>query len=122
MVPLPQCYLLFIVGREEIPSRDGTTQVDPTALRAYELGVLPLIKCMLEFINLNETNAKEVTFVDNFTVAGSLNGIKVTGTSLQQIAQNTVISLNQKKSNLIVKENELIDAQNFREFKNKYYN
>ena len=38
------------------------------------------------------------------------------------MAQNTVISLNQKKSNLIVKENELIEAQNFREFKNKHYN
>ena len=40
------------------------------------LGLLPLIKFLLEFINLNEMNAEEVVFVDLFSVAGSLNSIK----------------------------------------------
>ena len=43
---------------------------------AYVLGILPLIKFLLEFIDLNEVNAKEVVFADYFSVAGSLNSIK----------------------------------------------
>ena len=31
---------------------------------------------MLKFINLNQMNAKEVVFADDFSVAGSLNSIK----------------------------------------------
>ena len=35
-------------------------------------------------------NAEEVALADNFSVAGSLNSIKITGTSQQQLAQSTV--------------------------------
>ena len=45
------------------------TPMDPTA-------ILLLIKFLLEFINLNKMNAKQVVFVGNFSVAGSLNSIK----------------------------------------------
>ena len=40
------------------------------------LDILHLIKLLLEFINLNEMNAKEVVFADNFSVSGSLDSIK----------------------------------------------
>ena len=42
----------------------------------YALGILPLIKSLLEFINLNEMNAKKVVFADDFSVAGNMNSIK----------------------------------------------
>ena len=45
-------------------------------MKAYALGILPLIKFLLEFTNLNDMNAKEVVFLDDFSVAGSLNSIK----------------------------------------------
>ena len=34
------------------------------------------MKFLLEFINLNEMNAKKVVSVDDFSVAGSLNSVK----------------------------------------------
>ena len=46
----------------------GTTQDEPTAMGAYALGILSLIKFLLEFINLNEMNAKEVVFADDLPV------------------------------------------------------
>ena len=44
----------------------------------YALDNLSLIKFLLEFINLNEMNAKEVDFAEDFSLAGSLNSIKGT--------------------------------------------
>ena len=60
----------------EILSSEGTNQCDPPDIGAYPLGILPLIKLLLEFINLNEMNAKEAVLADDFSVAGSLNSIK----------------------------------------------
>ena len=40
---------LFVEGNHEIKSREGTTQ-DPTAMRAYALGVTPLTHSLREFI------------------------------------------------------------------------
>ena len=67
---------LFIVGRGEILSNNRTTQGEPTTMAGYALGILPLIKFLLEFINLNEMNSKEVVFADDFSVACNLNSIK----------------------------------------------
>ena len=67
--------LFIVAGRKILPSV-RTTQGDQRAMGAYALGILQLIKFLLEFINLNEMNAKEVVFADDFSVAGSLNSIK----------------------------------------------
>ena len=55
---------------------------------ANTLGILPLIKFLLEFINLNEMNVKEVVFADDFSVAGSLNSIEDYRDKLTAIGPN----------------------------------
>ena len=67
---------LFIVGGRGTLSIEEATQDDQTAMGAYVLGILPLIKFLLQFISLNEMNANEAVFADEFSVAGSLNSIK----------------------------------------------
>ena len=102
------CYVtpsrLFIVGVGEILPSEGTTQSDPAAMKAYASGILPLIKFLLEFINLNDVNAKEVVFLDNFSVAGSLNSIKNYWSKLTAISPKYGYFLKPTKSRLIVKE------------------
>ena len=66
---------LFIIGGELLP-KEGTTQGDPTSMGAYALGILPLLQFLLNYISVNELNAKEVAFADDFTVAGKLSSIK----------------------------------------------
>ena len=79
-ISIISCYAtpprLFIVGVGEILSSEGAAQGDVTSMRACELGILPLIKFLLEFISFNDINAKEVVFSDDISVAGSLNSIK----------------------------------------------
>ena len=67
---------LFVAGGGEIISSEVTTEGDLTTMRAYELGILPLIKFLLEFTNPNEMDAKELAFANDFPVAGSLNSTK----------------------------------------------
>ena len=74
------CYVtpskLFMVSWGEILSSEGRTQGEPIAKRAYTLGILPLIKFLLESINLKNKNAKEVAFAGDFPGTDSLNSIK----------------------------------------------
>ena len=91
----------------EILSSEGTTQGDPTATEAYTLVILPLIKFLLEFIDLNEMNAKKVVFVDNFSGAGSMNSIKDYWDKLIAIRPKYGYFRKPTKSCLIVKERKL---------------
>ena len=46
---------------------------------AYALGILPLLQFLRDFISVNELDAEEVAFADDFMVAGKLS--KSTGTN-----------------------------------------
>ena len=65
---------------------------------AYTLGILPLIKFLLSFINLNKINA------DDFSVAGNLNSIKDYWDKLTAIGPKYGYFPKPTKSYLIVKE------------------
>ena len=95
---------LFIVGLGEILSSEVTIQGDPTATGEYALGILPLIKLLLEFINLHEMIAKQVVFADDLSVAGSLNRIKDYWDKLTAIGPKYDYFTKPTKSYLIVKE------------------
>ena len=94
-----QVHQSYLLSAGEILSSQGTTQGYPTVMGTYALGILPLIKFLLEFINLNEMIAKEQVFADDFSVAGSLKALKITGIS----PKNCYFS-KPTKSYLIIKE------------------
>ena len=102
---------LFIVVGGEILSSKETTQVDPTAVGAYVLGILPLSEFRLQFINLNEMNVKEAVFADDFSVASSLNSFKDYQGELTAIGSKYSNFPKPVKSYLMVKEKKLMDVQ-----------
>ena len=54
----------------------GQLKLTQQLLGAYALDILPLIKFLLEFINLHGMNANEVVFAGDFSVGGNLNSIE----------------------------------------------
>ena len=67
---------LFIFGGGEILSKEGTTQGDPTSMGAYDLGILPMLHSLLDFVLTNDLQTRGVAFADDLTVAGKLVDIK----------------------------------------------
>ena len=70
---------LFIISGGKLFLREGTTKCDQISMGAYALGILPLLQFLRDFISVNELDAEEVAFADDFTVAGKLS--KSTGTN-----------------------------------------
>ena len=68
---------LFIIGRAEIQSSEGTTQDGPVAMPIYALSVIPLMLMILETTNTNTySDAKMVAYADDFSAAGSISSLK----------------------------------------------
>ena len=111
---ISNCYMyparLFIIGGGELFSKEGTMQGDPTSIGAYAVRILPLLQFLLDFISVNELNAKEVAFADDFTVAGKLSSIKGYWSQLTSIGPKYGYFPKASKSYLIVKEDQLPSA------------
>ena len=97
-------------GGRELLSKEGTTQGDPTSMGAYTLGTLPLLQFLLDFISVNDLNAKEVGFADDFTFAAKLSGIKDYWSQLTSTGPKYGYFPKASKSYLIVKEDQLPNA------------
>ena len=67
---------LFVIGRKEILTKEGTTQGDPTPMGTHALGVTLLLHFLHEFILISECRSKEVAFADDLAVAGKIEKIK----------------------------------------------
>ena len=111
---IESCYMcpvrLFIIGGGELLSKDGTTKGDPTSMGVYALGTLPLLQFLLGFTLVNQLNAKEVAFADDFTVAGKLSSIRDYWSQLTSIGPKYGYFPKASKSYLILKEDQLPNA------------
>ena len=70
---------LFFVGGGEILSSEDTIRGDPTAMGAYVLGILSLIKFLLQLINLVEMNFKEQSLRTIFLLLAVWIALSITG-------------------------------------------
>ena len=77
---------------------------------AYALGILPLLQFLLDFISVNDLNAKEVAFADDFTVAGKISSIKDYQSQLTSTGPKYGYFPKASKSYLILKEDQLPNA------------
>ena len=68
---------LFAIGSEEIASPEGTTQVDPVAMAAYAVAVIPLILMILEITkSYSEGTSKAAAYAHDLNAAGCIPGLK----------------------------------------------
>ena len=114
---ISNCYMcysrLFIIGGGKLLSKEATTQGDSTPVGAYALGILPLLQFLVDFISVNELNAKEVALADDFTVAGKISSIKDYWSQLTSVVPKYGYFPKASKSYLIVKEDQLPNATTF---------
>ena len=99
---------LFIIGGQEIISKEGTTQGDPTAMATYTLGLVPLITSMLNMDN----NIKLVAFADDLTGTGSIKHLHEWWAKLIDIGPKYGYYPKSSKSYVVVKEEQLEEAKN----------
>ena len=95
---------LFVIGRKEILTKEGTTQSDPTSMGTRALGVTLLLHFLHEFILISEYRSKEVAFADDLAVAGKIEKIKQCWELLLRVGPKYGYYPKPSKSHLIMKE------------------
>ena len=91
-------------------SKQGTAQADPTSMGAFAHWIFSLLQFLLDFISVDEFNARQVPYVDEFTVVGKLSTNKDYWSQLTSIGPKYVYFQKALKSYLIVKEDQLLNA------------
>ena len=71
---------MFIKGKGELKSKEGTTQLDPIAIGLYVLSITPLMTAVIspsESMHHSSSNPfYNVAFADDFTGCGKLESLK----------------------------------------------
>ena len=75
------CYIfpsrLFIITGTEIPSSEGTTQVDTTAMSIDAFAIIPLVLMIIEIMSTSPDNtSKMVAYADDFTAGDTAKDLK----------------------------------------------
>ena len=84
---------LFTSGWGKILSSECAIQGDPTSMGTYELGILSLIKFLLESIHLNEMNANEEVLQNTVTSLNLRNLKNTDGIKSQFKEMHTKVEL-----------------------------
>ena len=67
---------LFIIGRSELKSCEGTTQGDPAAIVIYAITIIPLLLILVDQAEQPPgKRTKSVAYADDFTGAGSITNL-----------------------------------------------
>ena len=71
---------MFIKGKGELKSKEGTTQLDPIAIGLYVLSITPVMTAVIspsESMHHSSSNPfYNVAFADDFTGCGKLESLK----------------------------------------------
>ena len=102
---------LFIIGRAEIQSMEGTTQGDPTAMVIYAMATIPLILMLEAEANQVDSTTKTAAYTDDLTAAGTIMRLRNCWETLCSLGPKFVYFPERSKSWLIVKEKEVQKAQ-----------
>ena len=75
------CYTLpsrlFIIGETKIPSSEGTTQGDPTAISIYAIAITPLVLMIMEIMSTSPDNTRKmVACPDDITAGCTVKDLK----------------------------------------------
>ena len=90
---------LFVIGKNEIRSCEGTTKVDPVAMFIYGTAIIPLILMVVDINSQVNNTTKTAAYVDDLTAAGKIIYLKHWWEILARSIKITAIPW------LIVKEN-----------------
>ena len=97
---------LFVLGGKELRSKEGTTQGDPPSMAFYALGSLPLIWSLAE----SERAVSQVAYADDLTGGGKLRELRKWLDMIVERGPMFGYNAEPSKSWLIVKEEQLDEA------------
>ena len=106
---------LFIIGRGEIQSTEGTAQGDPTAMAIYGIAIIPLILMIVDIKHQDDSSTKTAAYADDFTAAGKITQLKKWWDTLCHLGPKFGYYPEGGKSWLIIKGYQKYAADIFRE-------
>ena len=109
---------LFIVGRSEITSCEGTTQGDPLAMPMYAIAVTSLRSRIKQ---PEEETTRHAAFADDFAGAGTIFSIREWWNPIVENGPKFGYYPNASKSWLLVKRSRRTSAFSIRGYKHQHY-